>query len=153
VINCNTTRRDVMLRAGHNALPVGAHPFWYARVLGIYHANVYFGDRFESHPQRIDFMFVRWFKYDLTWQGGPGNRRLDRLSWVPGHSSRAFGFLDPACVVRACHLVPEFARGLTTCLLGPSQMRDLPSGDWANHYVSRYVRVVAVVCVRKAKPD
>ena len=131
-----------MLRAGRDALPVGGHPFSYARVLGIYHANVYFGDRFESRPERMDILFVRWFKCDPTWQGGPGNRRLGRLSWVPGHSSRVFGFLDPAHVLRACHLIPAFARGLTTCLLNLSQMRDLPSGDWANYYVSRSVRAV-----------
>lgn len=126
-----------MLRACHDVLPVGVHPFRYARVFGIYHANVYFGDHFESHPERIDFLFVRWFKHDPEWQGGPGSCRLDHLSWVPGHSTSAFGFLDPACVVRACHLIPAFAQGLTTHLLGPSQMWDSRSGDWVNYYISR----------------
>ncbi|KAH8984066.1 hypothetical protein EDB86DRAFT_2750235, partial [Lactarius hatsudake] len=134
VINCNTTRRDVMLRACDDV--PGQHPFWYARVLGIYHANVYFG--LESHPERIEFLFVRWFGHAPDWPGGPAARRLDRVGWVPEHdASGAFGFLDPARVVRACHLIPAFAEGKTTRLLSPSQMRDSQSGDWVHYYVSR----------------
>jgi hypothetical protein len=53
------------------------HPFWYARVLGIYHANVFFGPNFSSQPERMEFFFVRWFGRDPDWQGGPSTCKLD----------------------------------------------------------------------------
>ena len=137
-INCNTGRRDVMLKACDD-IPT-QHPFWYARVLGIYHANVYFSGPLKNPSERIDFFFVRWFGHDPDWKGGPATRRLDRIGWVPEHdASGAFGFLNPAYVVRACHLIPAFSEGKTTSLLTPSKMWDSPSGDWVNYYVSRSV--------------
>jgi len=139
-----------MLRACDDAQ--SQHPFWYARVLGIYHANVYFGECFRSHPERIEFLFVRWFGHDPDCAGGPAAHRLDRIGWVPEHdASGAFGFLDPACVLRACHLIPAFAEGKTTRLLGPSRMRDSQSGDWVNYYVSR--SVLAGLGLHIAKAD
>jgi len=138
VINCNTGRRDVMLKACDD-IPT-QHPFWYARVLGIYHANVYFGGPLKSQSERVEFFFVRWFGHDPDWNGGPAARRLDRIGWVPEHdASGAFGFLDPARVVRACHLIPAFSVGKTKRLLAPSQTWDSRSGDWVNYYVSRFV--------------
>jgi len=137
-INCNNRngRRDVMLRACDDA----RHPFWYARVLGIYHANCYFGPNGSSRPDRVEFLFVRWFGRDPDWQGGPRTCRLDQIGWVPEDDpSGAFGFLDPARVIRACHLIPAFAYGKTPHLLHPSQARDFSTGDWVNYYVSRFV--------------
>jgi hypothetical protein len=123
-----------MLRACDDA----RHPFWYARVLGIYHANIYFGP--SNQPERMDFLFVRWFGRDPDWQGGPGTCRLDQIGWVPeSDPSGAFGFLNPACVIQACHLIPAFSYGKTAHLLSPSQARDFPTADWVNYYVSRYV--------------
>lgn len=135
-INCNTSRRDIMLRACDDA----HHPFWYARVLGIYHANTYIGPNSGNRPERMDFLFVRWFGRDPDWQGGPGTCRLDRIGWVPENDpSGAFGFLNPARVIRACHLIPAFSYGKTAQLLSPSQARDFPTADWVNYYVSRCV--------------
>ena len=138
VINCKTGRRDVMLNACDD-VPT-QHPFWYARVFGIYHANVYFGGPLKCRSERVDFFFVRWFGHDPDWKGGPAACRLDRIGWVPEHdNSGAFGFLDPARVIRACHLIPAFSEGKTARLLTPSQMWDSRSGDWVNYYVSRSV--------------
>jgi hypothetical protein len=137
-INCNSKspRRDVMLKACDGA----RHPFWYARVLGIYHANCYFGPDSSSLPVWMEFFFVRWFRVDPDWQGGPGTCKLDQIGWVPEDDpSGAFGFLDPARVIRACHLIPAFSYGCTAHLLSPSQAREFSTGDWTNYYVSRYV--------------
>ncbi len=137
-INCKTTRRDIMLRACDDS----QHPFWYARVFGIYHANTYFGH--TRRPERVEFFFVRWFGLDPDWKGGPASLRLDRIGWVPENDpSGAFGFVDPARVVRACHLIPAFAHGKTTQLVRSSQTRDTLSGDWVNYYVSRLVLAVS----------
>ena len=45
------------------------HPYWYARILGIYHANVrYVGPNrtISREPQHMEFLFVRWFGRDPT---------------------------------------------------------------------------------------
>lgn len=126
------TRRDVMFRACDDS----QRPFWYGRVIGIYHANVYFGG--DCDTKRVDFLFVRWFGHDPDWTGGPRTLRLDLIGWVPENDpSGAFGFVDPARVVRACHLIPAFVHGKTTQLLRSSSTWDTPSGDWVNYYVSR----------------
>ena len=128
-----------MLRACNDA----RHPFWYTWVLGIYHANVYFGPNFGPQLECMEFLFVQWFGRDPDWQGGPGTCRLDRIGWVPeSDPSGAFGFLDQARVIRACHLIPAFSCGKTTDLLSASRARDFPTADWVNYYVSRYVLVV-----------
>ncbi|KZV69074.1 hypothetical protein PENSPDRAFT_735574 [Peniophora sp. CONT] len=139
-ININNTHRDVMLFANEDSVPDGErrHPFWYARVLGIYHANVFFGP--TSKTERVDFLFVRWFGVDPDWAGGPRTLSLDRVGYVPqGDESGAFGFLDPARVIRACHLIPAFHLGKTTSLLHPSRFRDAVDGDWGSYYISRFV--------------
>ncbi|EIW76332.1 hypothetical protein CONPUDRAFT_15727, partial [Coniophora puteana RWD-64-598 SS2] len=140
-INVNGPRQFVLVKAYEDAPDDGsrANPFWYARVLGIYHANVLFRD--EITPTRMEFLFVRWLGADPEWTGGPRTQRLDRVGYVPeGDPSGAFGFLDPSQVVRGCHLIPAFSLGYTTSLLRPSKMRDSESkGDWINYYVNRFV--------------
>lgn len=111
------------------------HPFRYARVLAIYHANITFFD--DARSKRRDFLFVRWFELDPTWACGPSARRLERVRYLPAPDSAAFGFLDPACVIRACHIIPAFALGITSDFLDVSFARDTVLGDYMRHYVSR----------------
>ena len=125
-INVNGKRRDAMVRANNDPDPSGSrqHPFWYARVLAIYHVNVYCGH--NTRLERVEFLFVRWFGMDPEWIGGPTTRRLDRVGFVPADdASGAFGFLNPDHILRAFHLIPSFAHGRTTHL-PPSRCRDLP---------------------------
>jgi hypothetical protein len=86
------------------------HPYWYARVLGIYHANVrHIGSKSKSYePKQMDFLFVRWFGRDSDPRPGWKAKRLIRLGFVPGNDGSAFGFLDPSQVIRAVHLIPAF---------------------------------------------
>lgn len=39
------------------------HPYWYARIIGAFHANVvHSGSSSTSFiPRKMDFLFVRWF--------------------------------------------------------------------------------------------
>ena len=77
-----------------------AHPFWYARVLGVYHAKVLYGQTYPQKKTRIEFLWVRWFGQDPEWTGGPSSLRLDRIGYVPqGDLSGAFGFLEPEKVI------------------------------------------------------
>ncbi|KIY47950.1 hypothetical protein FISHEDRAFT_44296 [Fistulina hepatica ATCC 64428] len=81
------------------------HPFWYAQVLGIFHADVY-----SSHPNakrdqfgRMDFLWVRWFSNEPDWLSNPRSRkpRLHKIGFqvAPSDDPYVFGFLDPAEVI------------------------------------------------------
>ncbi len=48
----------------------------------------------------------------------------------------AFGFISPADVVRAAHLIPTFAQG-RSIMLPPSLARPIrPHEDWRFHYIN-----------------
>lgn len=116
------------------------HPFRYAHILSIYHANVLFFD--DTRPKRCKFLFVRWFKIDQAWISGPSAHCLERLHYLPASDPAAFGFLDPRHVIRACHLLPAFALESTSEFLGTSSARDTIIGDYKRHYVSRYAMLL-----------
>jgi hypothetical protein len=107
------THPDVML----NSVDDNTHQYWYARVIGIYHADVVFrgGD-----ARRMDFLHVRWLARDSS-HNRP--KRLPRVGFFDYQvdADLAFGFLDPAVVVRSAHLIPAFAfaQRTTLDLLGP----------------------------------
>ncbi|EJD40005.1 hypothetical protein AURDEDRAFT_22119, partial [Auricularia subglabra TFB-10046 SS5] len=113
-------------------------PFWYARVVGIYHARIFHPMLTPKGPRRVEFLWVRWLGADADWQSGWASRRLDRVGYVPSSEPDAFGFLNPAVVLRACHLIPGFAHGRTMELLAPSDHSDSKVGDWLYYYVNRF---------------
>jgi hypothetical protein len=53
-----------MVLADDNDNSASAHPFKYARILGIYHVNaLYVGHRMVDYqPRRMDFVWVRWYQ-------------------------------------------------------------------------------------------
>lgn len=114
-------------------------PYWYARVLGIFHALVVKTDTNSTfQPQRVDFLWVRWYGHDPAYRFGFRHCRLPRIGFVPTADEDAFGFLDLAEVIRAVHLIPAFAHSKTSELLPPSIARR-PSEDdedWQFYYVN-----------------
>ena len=90
------------------------HPFRYARVLGIYHADiVYFSPSTQSSmAQTMEFVLVHWYRRDTSYKAGYKRRRLHRLRLLSPEDPEAFGFLDPDDIVRGCHLIPAFAHGV-----------------------------------------
>lgn len=44
------------------------HPYWYAHVIGIYHANVVYIGKGNSdyRPRRFDFLWVRWYHFNKS---------------------------------------------------------------------------------------
>jgi hypothetical protein len=120
VVNPGTSHCNIMMLADSESTPnedapgiisPTHHHFLYARVLGIYHVNViYVGPGMvDYNPQRFEFLWVRWYKpHPLD-----HNQlyRLDQLTFLPVTSPDAFGFVDPADVVRSCHIIPRFASG------------------------------------------
>lgn len=139
VINTNTSKNDIIVASREDSVE-GRHPFWYARVLAVFHTRVSH-EPTKNVCKRIDVLFVRWFGLDPEWESRHERCRLDRVGFVPfggDEDGPAFGFLDPATVVRGCHMIPAFEEGRTTSLLPPSRFRDA-AGDYVNYYVNKCV--------------
>lgn len=88
-------------------------------------------------PRRMEFMLVRWFGRDISYRAGWATKRLHRLGFVDADDEGAFGFLDPAEIIRGIHLIPAFHYGQTRDLLGPSIARHPAEKDmdWMYYYV------------------
>jgi hypothetical protein len=137
-VNPATSHRDIMVLAENDD---SDHPFLYARVIGIFHVNIIYteGTPVDYRPRRLEFLWLRWFESDSSSPTGSWtSSKLDRLRFPPMAHEDAFGFLDPADVMRGCHIIPAFAtktryadgKGLSRCAGD--------SGDWKSYYVNRY---------------
>ena len=138
-INTNT-HPFVMLRSPE----VGSdtHPYWYAQVLGIYHANVSM-----SHPaapkhsaQHMEFLWVQWLGIEPGRWSGSQVACLPKIGFVEDTDDDTFGFLDPDLFIRGCHIIPDFNSGRMSSLMsynGPTVARSLgEKDDWTNFYVN-----------------
>ncbi|THH16591.1 hypothetical protein EUX98_g9280 [Antrodiella citrinella] len=141
------THPDIMVLA-HEDNSGDSHPYWFARIIGVYHVNVKLLNSDLSlpsgPPKRMEFLWVRWFGRDPGAPSGWRARRLPRIGFVDATTeagSPPFGFLDPAQVIRGVHLMPAFAHGRTTELLPPSIARqpDENDEDWQCYYVGIFV--------------
>lgn len=115
--------------------------YWYARVLGVYHANVYYGGdgRQDWNPRRIDFLWVRWYETVNPGTYGWSAAALEKLSFPSEQGDYAFGFIHPRDVVRACHILPVFSEGKRfPDGLGSSGLAQ-NGDDWQGYYVGRWV--------------
>ncbi|KAK7013429.1 GLOBIN domain-containing protein [Favolaschia claudopus] len=138
---------DIMVLAHEDDDDSTAHPYWYARVVGIFHAEVrHVGPKSKNTVKlhRMDFLWVRWFGRDTNHRASWLAKRLHRVGFLSASDPdlSAFGFLDPAEVVRATHLIPAFHYGRTTELLGPSVARhfdDENHEDYEYYYVNQFV--------------
>jgi hypothetical protein len=139
-VNPHTDHCDIMLLSQNDDNSATSHPFCYARVLGIYHANVIFTglESKDYQSRRLEFLWVRWFEV-LENPAGWEQCSLDKGRFVPMHRAGAFGFIDPADVLRCCHLIPAFADGKQHLDgIGVSKnTRDVD--DWKYYYINRYV--------------
>jgi hypothetical protein len=141
MVNAFTPHHNVMVLADPSDDPDSSspHPFRYARVLGVYHANIiYVGPGMLNYqPHRLEFLWVRWYKAMETTRTGWDAQKLDRIQFFPVADKGAFGFINPSDVLRGCHLVPAFAsgkrhpdgKGLSSCAQDAS--------DWVAYYVNR----------------
>jgi len=116
------------------------HPYWYARVIGIFHVFVQCTDPTArmAKPQRMEALWVRWFGRDLDLKSGWAVKCLCQVGFYNSRHPDAFGFLDPCEVIRAAHLIPRFAYGRTSILLGPSDVRNSieDNEDWIYYSVN-----------------
>ncbi|KAG6912799.1 hypothetical protein DXG01_012040, partial [Tephrocybe rancida] len=95
VIHINTSHRNIMVfNPDFDGDSNTSHPYLYARVLGIYHANViYIGhENADHHPRRLEFLWVRCFcDRDMLmryhWGLGIGHAHADGAHLPPGTST------------------------------------------------------------------
>ncbi|KAI0054779.1 hypothetical protein BV25DRAFT_1816540 [Artomyces pyxidatus] len=141
LIHCGTDNRDIMVLAQNDTDSIGpVHHFWFARVLGIYHANViYTGPgTLDYSARRTYFLFVRWFQLTgdpLDWE----ECELDRIRFPPVASEDAFGFLNPDEILRSCHIIPAFWEGRARPDGSTISKFADDSTDWRSYYVNRHV--------------
>ncbi|KAI0055445.1 hypothetical protein BV25DRAFT_1921798 [Artomyces pyxidatus] len=140
LIHCNTDNRDIMVLAQHEPDAIQpVHHFWFARVLGIYHANVvYTGPGTLDHSvRRVHFLFVRWFRpigNPVDWD----QCQLDCVGFFPVSSNDAFGFVDPDDVLRCCHVIPAFWEGKARSDGSTISRYADDSQDWRYYYINRF---------------
>ncbi|KAJ7222643.1 hypothetical protein GGX14DRAFT_352730 [Mycena pura] len=140
------THSDVMHLSPDEEDSSESHPFAYAQIIGIFHANVV-NTAIGANPkaQPMEFLWVRCYRLDPTWRGGFKKKRLFRLEFLPETDPNAFGFLNPDEVIRGAHVVPAFAYGRTEHLLEANSIGRLPreglsdSEDWRYYYVNFFV--------------
>ena len=123
-----------------------SHPFWYARVIKIFHLFVWHDrsateiEHSDNEPnwQRMDITWIRWFGLDTDARGGWSKKRLHGVSFLPWDEPGGFGFLDPAQIIRGVHLIPNFFRGRMDSGLPPSIVHPADDGneEWASYYVN-----------------
>lgn len=115
-----------------------AHPYCYARVLGIFHTQVQLNSSRSRNRElhRIEFLWVRWYDIDEKARVGFEANRQFQLKFRTG--SQAFGFVNPANILRAVHLIPNFHKSTTTHFLERSIARrnDENNEDYYRYYVN-----------------
>ena len=142
-INPRTDHCNIMLLAQNDGSgSATSHPFCYARVLGIYHANIILTGPESSDYQsrRLEFLWVRWLELlEIAPAAGFEDCSLDKGRFVPTDLEDAFGFVDPADVLRSCHLVPAFADGQQRVDGIATSRNSRDSDEWKHYYINRCV--------------
>lgn len=140
------------LSGDENADVRAKHPYWFARIIGAFHANVVHSGPSSTSisPQKMDFLFVRWFApAPEQRQYGIHAKRMPKLGFIDASNPEAFGFIDPGNVIRGCHIEPAFALGTTDqFLVGPSigrQERDKDM-DYFRYYANMLVNLFNLYC-------
>lgn len=134
----------------HEDDEANGHPYWYARIIGIFHALVYYRDptanSLSYDPVQVDFAWVRWFGRDLSHCSGWKVKRLHRLGFIPSEDPGAFGFIDPTHIIRGIHLIPAFTHGHTSEYMSPSITRHPNDNneDWTYFYLNMWVSLLWV---------
>lgn len=128
------THADVLVPAPDVDIETGisstGHPFAYARILGVFHADV-IHHRLGERPKQytMEFLWVHWYRRDTRFKAGFKHRRLHRVEPMPEDDPDAYGFLNPDDVIRGIHLIPAFAHGRSEILAAVDNL-------WKYYYVN-----------------
>ncbi|KAG2060000.1 hypothetical protein BDR06DRAFT_967528 [Suillus hirtellus] len=135
------THPDVMVLSGE-ASP--SHPYWYARVLGIYRIDTWIKGVCRTEKHHLEVLYVRWLAPLISsdYESGIQHARLPKLVFVEESDHDAFGFLNPGQVIRGAHLIPAFTsgRGVSSLCYGKSLAHPKEElTDWEAYYVRIFV--------------
>ena len=145
VINTRTSHSNIMMLNSAFAEDPSKHSFCYAHVLGIFHANVvYLGEKnLDYCPQRLEFLWVRWYCIKAGVQSGWKALKPDRVHFpLMAGNLDASGFLDPADVLRGCHIIPAFCQGQVHPNGKPFSGIAQDQNDWFSYYINQFVNVI-----------
>jgi hypothetical protein len=121
-----------------------AQPYWYACVIGIFHAMVS-SSLLEANERllcHMDFLWVQWFGMEPgQYYHGFRFACLPKIGFVESNDEYAFTFLDPSQVIRGAHIILAFAEGRTSTLLPVTKsiarvLNPEDEDDWLNFYVN-----------------
>ncbi|KAG2351254.1 hypothetical protein BDR07DRAFT_1320652 [Suillus spraguei] len=93
------------------------HPYWYARILGIYHMETWLNVGGQPAKRHLEVLWVRWLALPQTYKSSIKYAHLPKVTFVKESDPNAFGFLNPSQVIRGAHLIPTFASGHGTSSL------------------------------------
>jgi hypothetical protein len=91
------THGDVMVLSGEST---PSHPYWYARVMDIYHLYTWLqagGEQTEK--QHLKVLHVRWLTPLILHRSGMQHACLPKVAFVEELDYDAFRFLDPGQVI------------------------------------------------------
>ena len=102
----------IMALAHEDDEEANCHPYWYAKVLSVFHIKV----RMMGHldTRKMDILWVHWFRWDSDHQGGFNTCCLHHVGLLPVDSNKPtlYGFLNPSDVLHAVHLILAFSTGI-----------------------------------------
>jgi hypothetical protein len=127
--------------------------FWFAHVLGIFHANViYTGDGASDYDsRRLDFLWVRYYSKHRT--RSLSRSSLKMLEFPPVSETESFGFINPSTVLRCCHIIPAFSMGRRKVRLGsPLSICAKSTEDWAAYYINRSDPFIVLIPFSRFNP-
>ncbi|KAG2157996.1 uncharacterized protein EDB93DRAFT_1077626 [Suillus bovinus] len=133
------THGDVMVLSGE-MMP--SHPYWYVRVLGIYHMEVWLNNGSQPVKRNLKVLFVRWLAALRSYKCGMKHTCLPKIAFMEESDPDMFGFLNPGQVIRGAHLIPVFASGHGVSSLQHGTLLARPGGeldDWEEYYVGIFV--------------
>ncbi|KAI0040823.1 hypothetical protein FA95DRAFT_1527233 [Auriscalpium vulgare] len=139
------THADIMVLSGEDPSDPSFHPYWYGRILRIFHV-LYQHIPSDSPPteyRRMDVVWVHWMARDVTVPSGWAARRLPCVGPANLEDSDAVGFLNPNDILRGAHLLPAFSFGTTDEYATRSLTRPLAPGEpdveWRRYFVNMFV--------------
>ena len=83
------------------------HPYWYAKVLGIFHVNMRRLGHMET--KRMEFLWVHWFGHNLDYEGSFETYQLHRIGLTDSEDPTSYRFLNPDDVLWSVHLIATFS--------------------------------------------
>jgi hypothetical protein len=135
IIHLDTDRCNVMLVNSEYSRGSSLHPFRYAKVIGILHAEVGYVGTGETHEYRTtEFLWVRWYRVCPA----TTDLELDTAELLPLSDPESLGFIDPNDVLRACHMIPSFKSGMRYPDGKGTSTIAKDGTDWNKYFINRY---------------